>query len=174
MPETLARSFRYCPRCATPAAKVGRNPLECPECGFTFYFSPIVGAVAIIGDDAGRVLLLVRARNPGQGKYGLPGGFVDAGESVEKAIRREVKEEVNLQVRSLEFLGTFPNRYNFRGVELAVTDVAFACTVKSLDPIAFNDGEVHDIKLCRPGKRELNKMAFDANRRALEAYLKRV
>lgn len=59
--------------------------------------APLVGVGAIIVD-AGRVLLVQRGRPPALGRWSIPGGLVDVGESVEAAVRREVREECGLEV----------------------------------------------------------------------------
>lgn len=58
---------------------------------------PIVGVGAIILD-ADRILLEKRKNSPGRGKWSIPGGLVDIGETVEEAVIREVKEETGLEV----------------------------------------------------------------------------
>jgi ADP-ribose pyrophosphatase YjhB (NUDIX family) len=60
--------------------------------------APLVGVGAVIVD-GGRVLLIQRGRPPSLGRWSLPGGLVDVGESVESAVHREVKEECGLDVR---------------------------------------------------------------------------
>jgi len=59
---------------------------------------PLVGVGAIIfrGDS---VLLAQRGREPSYGKWSIPGGLVELGESLQDAVRREVREEVGLDVR---------------------------------------------------------------------------
>jgi ADP-ribose pyrophosphatase len=120
-----------------------------------------------------QVLLLVRGKDPGKGKYGLPGGFVDPGETAEQALAREVQEEIGLTVRSQTYLTSFPNQYVFGGFTLPVTDLFFVMEVKSFDPIRTVDGEITAWHFCHPGRRELNRMAFESNRRALEVFLAR-
>src|SRR4051812_43391840 len=95
-----AELFRFCPRCAAPRApeNVGHTPLLCAACGFAFYFNPTVAAAAFIFDPQGRILLIRRAKEPAAGKFGVPGGFIDFGESAEDGMRREVREEVGLEV----------------------------------------------------------------------------
>lgn len=168
---TLADAFQFCPRCAAPNGDVGRNPLECGSCGFTFYFSPVTGVVCIIANAAGEVLMLVRNRDPGKGKLGLPGGFVDPGESASDAARREVREEVGLDVGRLAYLGSFPNTYEFRGVAIPVTDLIFHCEVASFDALDVAPSEVRAVHICRPRPAELERMAFESNRRGLELFL---
>jgi ADP-ribose pyrophosphatase len=119
------------------------------------------------------VLLLVRGKDPGKGKYGLPGGFVDPGETAEEALAREVQEEIGLTVRSQTYLTSFPNQYVFGGFTLPVTDLFFVMEVQSFDPIRTVDGEIDDWHFCHPGRRELNRMAFESNRKALEVFLAR-
>jgi len=75
--------FRFCPRCAAPrdAANVGLTPLRCATCDFTLYFNPTVAAACFIFDPQGRVLVIRRAKEPSAGLLGVPGGFLDFGES---------------------------------------------------------------------------------------------
>lgn len=65
---------------------------------------PCVGAIAV--DDAGRVLLIQRANPPAQGRWSLPGGRVEAGESAQQAVVREVVEETGLVVEVVREVGT--------------------------------------------------------------------
>lgn len=58
---------------------------------------PVVGVGAIIVQDD-RILLAKRGSEPGKGKWSVPGGLVELGEKLEKAVVREVKEETNLDV----------------------------------------------------------------------------
>ena len=65
---------------------------------------PCVGAV--IRDDAGRMLLILRGHDPGKGLWSIPGGRIEPGETPEQAVVREVREETGLDVSCGPLLGT--------------------------------------------------------------------
>ena len=61
----------------------------------------------VVVDAKGRVLLIRRKNPPFKGKYALPGGFVDVGETVEDACRRELMEETGVKAGRLELIGVY-------------------------------------------------------------------
>jgi 8-oxo-dGTP diphosphatase len=63
-------------------------------------------AGAVIADPAGRLLLIRRRNEPGAGRWSLPGGRIEPGETDEQAVVREVREETGLSVRAGRLLGT--------------------------------------------------------------------
>lgn len=60
-------------------------------------------AGAVVTDRQGRVLLLKHRFRPGSG-WGIPGGFMEAGEQPEETLRRELREEVGLELQSAEIM----------------------------------------------------------------------
>lgn len=64
-----------------------------------------VTAGAIVTDRSGRVLLLKHRFRPGSG-WGMPGGFLEEGEQPEEALRRELREEISLEVEDLKLILT--------------------------------------------------------------------
>jgi 8-oxo-dGTP diphosphatase len=93
-----------------------------------------VGAVAV---DHGRLLCIRRGRGPGAGLWSLPGGRVEAGESLYEAVVREVMEETNLEVVVDQFLGhveRIADSYHFVILDFAVTLLA-----PDTDPVAGDD-----------------------------------
>ena len=171
MPEPIPNIFAHCPRCAAKNPNLGSNPFHCAKCDLLYYFNPAIAVAGVITDDEGRVLLLRRAHDPGKGKLGLPGGFVDPGESPEDALVREVKEEVNLTVRQLYYIISVPNTYHFREVTYSVADIFYACEIDSIDAIMPQASEIDGYVFCHPTEKELSQMAFVSNRRAVEVYL---
>jgi len=62
---------------------------------------------AIVVDDSGRIALVKEAKQWARGKWMIPGGKLEQGESIEDATRREVKEEANLDVKLLGLIGIY-------------------------------------------------------------------
>jgi len=106
------RDHRFCGRCAAPTVHAEHERVRtCPACGLNAYprISPAMMALV----KRGRELLLARSpRFPGA-MFSALAGFVEAGESVEETVLREVREEVGVEVANLCYFGSqswpFPN-----------------------------------------------------------------
>lgn len=72
-----------------------------------FPATPALTVDCVVFDPAGRVLLIRRGHEPFKGGYALPGGFVDIGETVEAACRRELREETGVSAGDLRLVGVY-------------------------------------------------------------------
>ncbi len=118
--------LRHCPRCGSYAFRAsGPRSLRCDDCGFHYFINAAAAVAALIADEAGRLLLTTRGVEPGYGMLDLPGGFIDPGEPAEAAVRRELKEELGMEVRSLIYRESAPNTYTFSGLNVYTLDMAF-------------------------------------------------
>ena len=169
-PIQPAASFDFCPRCGQPRkADAPRQPFHCEACGFHYYFNPCIAVAAILLGPDDRALFVRRAHEPAKGKLAVPGGFVDLAETAEDALRREIKEEVNLEVGPLQFLCTALNQYDYRGVTYPVLDLAFVTRAQSTESIAALDG-VESYCWLKPSEVDPGEIAFPSIRAALQAY----
>lgn len=164
--------FSHCPRCgATGAGARPANPFRCRSCEFVLYFNAASAVAAFVVREDGRVLYVRRAKDPAKGQLGMPGGFVDEGETAEGALRREVLEEVGLELRTLRYLCSHPNEYPYRDVRYHTLDLFFVAAAvdpsraRSLDAVAAT--EWLDPATIPPAD-----IAFDSMRRALADYLR--
>lgn len=110
-----------CARCGRPLRRRVRtiggralNTIHCPRCRYMMYDypRPAAGFVVTRGDE---VLMLRRGHAPRRGMLDVPGGFIDAGEDIEHAARRELHEETGLKVRNARWFGFYWDRYYLRG-----------------------------------------------------------
>ncbi len=159
--------------CGAGRAEDQGNPFSCGACNYTHYFSPFTAVGALIVDAKNQMLFIVRGKAPGKGKLGLPGGFVDAGETAEEALVREISEEVGLEIVSHEFLASFPNQYAFAGVVCPVTDLFFVAHVASLDNFRLQEGEVDDWRLIAVNDVNPSDLAFETHSQAIAAFRRR-
>ena len=108
-------SFRFCPQCATALAPIEqiedggpKTRLRCPACDFTHWNNPtpVLAAVIELADRDGMVLLARNAAWPGK-MFALITGFMEAGETPQEGIAREVLEETSLTVDALKLIGVY-------------------------------------------------------------------
>jgi len=168
--------FEYCPHCgkSTPEFKGGHYVL-CSSCGFQYFHNvaTAVGALITIGNT---ILLLERAQEPRAGKLALPGGFVDPGESLEEALRRECQEEVGLilEEEPLQFVASFPNQYLYKEVWYNTCDVFFRIFLsrEKIASLKADPAEVRSLRWIEVDKIPVEELAFESSRKAI-AYLRK-
>jgi 8-oxo-dGTP diphosphatase len=101
---------------------------------------PVVACVgAVVHDGAGRLLLVQRGHDPHRGRWSLPGGRIETGESPEQAVVREVREETGLEVLPGEAVGQV--RIAGDGVVFDVLDLACVLTDPRARPVPGDDAD---------------------------------
>ena len=132
--------FKYCPKCGSDGFTVNNEKSKrCSSCGFVYYFNPSAAVACFIRNEVGELLVVRRAKDPAKGTLDLPGGFVDLHESAEEAVRREVKEETGLDVKSSKYLFSIPNIYLYSGFEVHTEDLFFECYATTFDGLIAAD-----------------------------------
>lgn len=108
----MAQGFKFCPQCATALENISqmedggvKERLRCVACGYTHWNNPTPVLAAVIEYD-GRVLLAQNAAWPGK-MFALITGFMEAGETPEDGIAREIGEETNLETSALKLIGVY-------------------------------------------------------------------
>ncbi|HEX8605420.1 MAG TPA: NAD(+) diphosphatase [Pseudoduganella sp.] len=138
-----ARTHRHCGVCATPMQRAtGERAYKCPECGYTAY--PQICPAMMVLIRKGDQVLLASHVNAATTRYTALAGFLEAGESIEEAVHREVYEEVGLRVHRLEYFDSqswpFPNSLM----------IAFTAEYLSGD-IRVDPAEIADARWFGPG-----------------------
>ena len=131
--------FRYCPRCATELGPAGNDSgAHCEGCGKTWYHNSAPSAGCVIVRD-GKALITKRARPPEEGRFDIPGGFLDADEDPITCVKREVDEELGMTIEVTydDLVQAVPHKYGDDGdMTLAIGFIARAA---SGDPVAADD-----------------------------------
>jgi ADP-ribose pyrophosphatase YjhB (NUDIX family) len=144
-----------------------RKTIQCPKCKkeIEVYQNPIPTVDIIIEIDLMGIVLIKR-KNPPHG-WAIPGGFVDYGESLEKAAMREAKEETNLEVSLVRQFHTYsdpkrdPRHHSISTVYIAKAEGLPQAKDDALEIGTFNESNLPE------------EIAFD-HRSILKDYFKRV
>ena len=163
----------FCPQCGDKTFNSGSfKPWFCNSCDFKIYPNVAAAAGVFIFNKHNEVLFNERAHEPGAGKLGLPGGFIDANETAEEGLLREVKEEVGLNLTELRYLCSFPNTYYFGGIWYNTLDIFYTANASSTT-IEMDTNEVAAVHWRLPHTIPQEEMAFPSYRLALNFLLKK-
>lgn len=101
------RTHRYCGKCGGPTRPLdGERARSCPACGIQFF--PRVTPAVIVAVVRDRKILLAQSRRFPSAFFSVLAGFVEPGETFEECVRREVREEVGIEVTNLRYFGSQP------------------------------------------------------------------
>jgi NADH pyrophosphatase NudC (nudix superfamily) len=108
----MTSEFKFCPSCATPLEVVTemedggpKARLRCTKCDYTHWNNPTPVLAAVV-EYEGKILLARNAAWSGE-KFALITGFMEAGETPEGGIAREISEETNLSTSALKLIGVY-------------------------------------------------------------------
>lgn len=164
----MAHRARHCLSCGARLVTVrreGRARRRCPRCGWMFYDNPVPAVGAII-ERAGRILLARRGGPPYADTWDVPGGFMEAGEHPERALRRELREELGVTVRALRFAGFFMDTYGPGGLPLMA--IIYSASIAGR-PRAADD--VSEVAWFPRRSLPLRAVGFPGIRRALREHV---
>ena len=133
------KPFDFCPSCASRLDEAGGDSgRRCPSCGRTWYrnSAPTAGC-AIVRD--GKALVTQRGVEPEIGRFDVPGGFLAAGEEPISGLKRELREELGIEVDASvdDCVSMVPHRYGPEGDY--VLAIGFLARLVSGEPRAADD-----------------------------------
>ncbi len=162
--------FKYCPKCGSKKFNFeGERSFLCSDCGFHYFINSSAAVAGLIQNKEGDLMLTIRAFNPNKGMLDLPGGFVDPMESAESALKREIKEELNLDVIEMKYLTSFPNEYIFSGFSVFTTDMAFICKVDGWENMHIED-DITDIVFVNQQNLDWNQVSAPSIKNIIKAF----
>jgi len=161
---------RHCMACGAGLQNIrqeGHRRRRCPRCGWIFYDNPAPAAVAIIEGPRG-ILLARRAAPPFQDTWDLPGGFIEAGELPDRALIRELREELGVRAVITSLHGFSIDHYGPGGIPILA--VVYVARLKGT-PAARSD--VAEIGWFRRDAIPWRQIGFVSITRTLREYLRR-
>lgn len=166
------RPFRFCPSCGNSLSEPDNDSgAHCSRCDKTWYqnAAPTAGCVVVRG---GRALITRRARDPEKDRFDIPGGFLQPDEDPVTAVRREVKEELGIEVEVSisDCMQMVPHRYGSDGD--FVLAIGFLARHASGEPTPADDvaevrwvgpDEIDDVDFAWDHDRDLVRKALTEN-----------
>jgi NAD+ diphosphatase len=161
--------FEYCPACGSKEISFDDIKLfKCKVCSFSF-FQNVAAAAAAILDYDGKILFVKRGQEPEKGKLDLPGGFLDPKESAEEGLRREIREELHIDLQQLKYIGSAPNVYTYQSVTYHTCDLFFYSQIDAL-PAILDKTEIEELLLIHPSQIPYGKIAFESTKSGLKLF----
>lgn len=125
--------FSFCPKCGGKLKKQIEHQkarLVCTLCQYIIYRNPVPTASSLFIKE-GKILLAKRAVDPKKGFWDLPGGFIDESEHPEKALRREMREELGVDIKIGKLFDIVMDWYEFQGDRFSTLNLYYFATMKS-------------------------------------------
>lgn len=116
-------------------------------------------------------MLVERALDPGKGLWDLPGGFVDLGETLEESTRREIKEELGIELSELKYVTSATEPYPFKEIIYPTVSALFIAKLPNNAKVTPAD-DVASYKLFDKNTLPKDKFAFAAMHKMFEAVAK--
>jgi NAD+ diphosphatase len=168
--------LKYCPSCGKESLQWdGEKKWSCPNCNFTLY-NNVAGAVAVVIRYNDEIYLTRRNRDPKKGKLDLAGGFVDPKESAEETCKRELFEELQLDVdiSNLKYLTSLPNVYQYKEIDYNTIDLFYEYNVSGKFEVNLELSEISEAVWIPLKELDLDDIAFDSQKKFFEEYLKNI
>lgn len=150
--------FQNCPRCANKFKLHKGGFLYCLECGLHYYNNPKPTTAVIIFDDNNHILLTKRGIDPYKGYWDLPGGFVEAHETLEESAKREMREELSIEIEVDRILGGIPDEYEYQNI--IYPTLAFVVTAHIVSGTLKAHDDVEDFVFVNPKEALHMQLAF--------------
>jgi ADP-ribose pyrophosphatase YjhB (NUDIX family) len=169
VPRWLAATIRFCSRCGArlsygPVEGEDRSRLACAQCGYVAYVNPRLVVSTLPVTEAGEVMLLRRAIEPGYGEWAQPGGFLEIDESAEEGAVRETLEETGLVVEPTRVVGLYSR------LQAAVVVVCWEARIVGGD--AQPTAESLEVRPFAPAEIPWPRIAFDTTAAALRDWIR--
>ena len=169
----MAELFKYCPNCGSQNHTFKNTHLfECKDCDFVYYHN-MAAAVMVIIESDGKFLFTVRNNEPAKGKLDFPGGFVDPGETAAEAVIRELKEELNLDLKEedLEMIDSEANDYEYKNIPYRTLDIIFKTKLPKDTELTIEDSEIQEFMWLSKDEVDVSKIGFKSMLKVVKKHV---
>ena len=166
--------YSFCPKCGGKLRLIDREGQLVPtcqnqRCGYIFWLNAKPAVVAIISNDQGQLLFTERAIEPHRGKLDMPGGFLHEHERPVDGVKREIMEELGVEITVKECLGHELDPYGDE--DFTVLSIGLVATIAHGQPEARD--EISAISWVGPASVDRSRIAFPSNLVFLDLWLVR-
>ena len=162
-------NYSFCLHCGAEFEKQNEDLFVCVACGFHLFINPRASNALIVENKKHEILLVKRKLPPKKDFWDLPGGVIALHESAEESVRREIKEELNSEVKEFKYFKSYPESYKYKGDTLHMLPLIF---IGTLDSDIFQVGDdVSGYKFFSKKEIPFENLAFPVLNEALTDYL---
>lgn len=171
MATDITEAFKYNPYTGNELKTIDLNTKADLVNGEKIYLNPKPCSLALIQNTEGKLLMVVRGRNPHKGTWDLPGGFLNLDENIEESIIRECKEELNVKIGNLKYVGSCPEVYEFGDVIHKLVIVGFSAEITEESSLIARD-DVESFKFFARDEIPWGEIKFESMRYFIEKFFK--
>lgn len=165
------KAYKFCPVCSNPLNLKEERVLVCKN-GHKLYINPVPCNAAIIENEIGEILLVKRKYDPNKGFWDWPGGFINPGENLEQSVKREIKEELNIEIEIDKIVGIYNDEYLYQGINFPT--IGMVVSVKIVSGKISPSDDVSGYKFFPRSEVLKQKLAFKTIKQGISDYLKTV
>lgn len=167
-------NLEFCPKCGEKKLNWDNEKKWSCDCGFNLY-NNVAGAVAVVIKCKNEIFFTRRNQDPKKGKLDLAGGFVDPKESAEITCKREIFEELQLEIdeKLLKYLSSLPNIYHYKGIDYNTLDLFYEYEVSEKFEVKLEISEISETVWIPSDQINLEDIAFDSQKIFFEKYAKK-
>jgi len=166
-------NLKFCPSCGNKSLNFNGKTMNCQKCDFTFY-NNTAAAVAVVIIRRDEILFTRRNQNPELGKLDLAGGFIDFEETAENACKRELWEELHLNIdkNRLKYICSLPNTYLYKEIIYHTIDLFFEYKIENKPNFIVEKHEISESVWVKISDINIDELAFKSQKHFFKGYIK--
>lgn len=162
--------FNFCPICGGDFKTSSDISKKCSKCGYVYFISANPCAGGIVVNESGHILLIKRKNDPYKGTWDIPAGFVDGLETFEEALKREMKEEIGIDISNYQYFKSYSGEYENKRATKYYLTAMFIIQINDETVINIGD-DAGEYKFVDPENINYDEISFESTKQALRDYI---